>query len=94
MSPTDSLKQERMHIRLDAISKQKIERAAAYLNKNISEFVINQAVSAANQVIKEHETVTLTLEDAQIFLDALENPPQPNKKLIAALSKQKVLQPA
>jgi uncharacterized protein (DUF1778 family) len=94
MSPTDRLKQERMHIRLDAISKQKIERAAAYLNKNISEFVINHAVNAANQVIKEHETVTLTLEDAQMFLDALENPPQPNKKLIAALSKQKVLQPA
>jgi len=54
MSPTDSLKQERMHIRLRAISKQNIERAAAYLNKNISEFVINHAVNPANQLIKEH----------------------------------------
>jgi uncharacterized protein (DUF1778 family) len=91
MSPTDSLKQERMHIRLDTISKLKIERAAAYQNKNISEFVINQAVSGADQVIKAHETVALTVEDAQVFMDALENPPKPNKKLLAAFADLKAL---
>ncbi len=91
MASADTLKQERMHIRLDSTSKLKIERAAAYLNKNISEFVINQAVSAADRVIKEHESVTLTSEDAQVFLDALENPPKPNKRMVQAFSKNKAV---
>ena len=81
MATTDTIKQERMHIRLDALSKQKLERAATYAHKSLSEFVLGQALHAADEVIHEHENLTLNEADWEVFLDALENPPEPSTKL-------------
>lgn len=89
MSNAESIKQERMHIRLDTVSKQKLERAAAYAQKSLSEFVLGQALHAADEVIYEHETLTLNQTDWEIFLDALENPPKPNAKLRHAFAEYK-----
>jgi uncharacterized protein (DUF1778 family) len=47
----DTVKQERMHIRLDPLSKRKLERTAAYAHKSLSEFVLGQALHAADEVI-------------------------------------------
>jgi uncharacterized protein (DUF1778 family) len=89
MTDAESIKQQRMHIRLDALSKQKLERAAAYAHKSLSEFVLGQALNAADEVIQEHETLSLTQADWEVFLDALENPPKPNAKLKRALAEHK-----
>lgn len=86
---TETVKQERMHIRLDALAKQKLERAAAYTNRSLSEFVLGQALHGADEVIHEHETLTLNEADWEVFLDALENPPKPNAKLKRALAEHK-----
>jgi uncharacterized protein (DUF1778 family) len=89
MANTEAVKQERMHIRLDALSKLKLERAAAYAHKSLSEFVLGQALNAADEVIHEHETLTLNEADWEVFLDALENPPKPNTKLKQAFAEHK-----
>ncbi|MDJ0808171.1 MAG: DUF1778 domain-containing protein [Gammaproteobacteria bacterium] len=89
MANTETVKQERMHIRLDALSKLKLERAAAYAHKSLSEFVLGQALNAADEVIHEHETLTLNEADWEIFLDALENPPKPSAKLKQAFVEHK-----
>jgi uncharacterized protein (DUF1778 family) len=89
MTNTETIKQQRMHIRLDSLSKQKLERAAAYAHKSLSEFVLGQALHAADEVIYEHETLTLTQADWDLFLDALENPPKPNAKLKRAFAEHK-----
>ena len=89
MANAESVKQERMHIRLDTLSKQKLERAAAYAHKSLSEFVLGQALHAANEVIQEHETLTLKEADWEVFLHALENPPQPSAKLKQAFAEHK-----
>ncbi len=89
MTNTETAKQERMHIRLDTLSKQKLERAAAYAHKSLSEFVLGQALHAADEVIQEHETLTLSEADWETFLDALENPPRPNAKLKQAFAEHK-----
>jgi len=72
----DTVKQERMLIRLDPLSKRKLERTAAYAHKSLSEFVLGQALHAADEVIQEHETLTLNEVDWQVILDALEKPPK------------------
>ena len=64
-----------MHIRLDTLSKQKLERAAAYAHKSLSEFVLGQALHAADELIQEHETLLLSEADWGVFLDALAPPP-------------------
>jgi uncharacterized protein (DUF1778 family) len=89
MSSSETVKQERMHIRLDPLSKRKLERAAAYAHKSLSEFVLGQALHAADEVIQEHETLTLNDIDWQVFLDALENPPKPSAKLKRAFAEHK-----
>ena len=89
MANTETAKQERMHIRLDRLSKQKLERAAAYAHKSLSEFVLGQALHAADEVIHEHETLTLNTGDWEVFLDALEYPPRPSAKLKQAFAEYK-----
>ena len=89
MATTETLKQERMHIRLDAPSKQKLERAAAHAHKSLSEFVLGEALNSADEVIREHETLTLNRADWEVFLNALENPPKPNNKLRQAFAKHR-----
>lgn len=89
MPNTESAKQERMHIRLDALSKQKLERAATYDHKSLSEFVLGRAMNAADEVIHKHESLTLNQADWDVFLDALENPQQPTVKLKQALAEHK-----
>jgi uncharacterized protein (DUF1778 family) len=89
MANANTVKQERMHIRLDPLSKRKLERAAAYAHKSLSEFVLGQALHAAEEVIQEHETLTLNEVDWEVFLGALENPPEPSTKLKQAFAEHK-----
>ena len=84
MAHTVTVKNERMHIRLDSETKQKLERAAAYAHKSISEFVLGNALEAAEKVIEEEELTTLSLPDWDLFFDALTTPPEPAEKLKAA----------
>ncbi len=89
MATTETVKQERMHIRLDTLSKRKLERAAAYAHKSLSEFVLGQALHAADEVIHENESIVLDEADWGVFLDALDNPPKPNAKLRKAFAEHK-----
>jgi uncharacterized protein (DUF1778 family) len=89
MPTTETIKQERMHIRLDVLSKQKLEKAASYSNKKLSEFVLSQSLAAAETIISEHEQLTLSSDDWSLFLDALENPPSKNAKLKEAFALHK-----
>lgn len=89
MSAIETIKQERLHIRLDTISKKTLEKAAKYSHKKLSEFVLSQSLAAAETIISEHEQITLSQPDWGLFLDALENPPAKNAKLTGALALQK-----
>ncbi|NJA06953.1 MULTISPECIES: DUF1778 domain-containing protein [unclassified Methylomonas] len=89
MPTTETIKQERMHIRLDALSKQKLEKAASYSHKKLSEFVLTQSLAAAENIINEHEQISLSKTDWTLFLDALENPQAKNAKMQEALALHK-----
>ena len=81
MGQTAEVKRDRMHLRLDAKAKRTLERAAAYEETSVSDFVLANAVAAAERVIDSHEKVTLSVRDWDVFYDALINPPDPNEKL-------------
>ena len=74
-------KRERVQLRLDARSKKKLERADAFSGKTVTDFVLSHALDAADRVLAEHEVITLSDEDWDVFFDALVNPPEPNKNL-------------
>ena len=81
MARTAGVKRDRMHLRLDAKAKRTLERAAAYEETTVSDFVLMNAVAAAERVIESHEKITLSAKDWDVFYDALINPPEPNQKL-------------
>jgi uncharacterized protein (DUF1778 family) len=81
MARTAEAKRDRMHLRLDARTKRKLERAAAYEETSVTDFVLANAVAAAERVIDTHEKVTLSERDWKVFYDALVKPPKPNRKL-------------
>jgi uncharacterized protein (DUF1778 family) len=74
-------KRDRMHLRLDAATKRKLERAAAYAQKSVTDFVLAQAVEAAEQVLKTHEQHVLSTADWEVFCKALDRPAKPNRAM-------------
>ena len=74
-------KHERVHLRLDARRKRKLERAAVYEEATISRFVLSHAVAAAERVIEARERIALPATDWDSFHEALLNPPTPNAAL-------------
>ncbi len=74
-------KRDRMHLRLDVATKRKLERAAAYAQKSVTDFVLSQAVDAAEQVLKTHEQHVLSTADWETFRKALDRPAKANRAL-------------
>jgi uncharacterized protein (DUF1778 family) len=91
MADTASLKRDRMHLRLDAKTKRTLERAAVYAETNVSDFVLANAVSAAERVIDSHERVNLSAADWDAFHKALLHPPKPNAALRSAVRRYRNL---
>ncbi len=59
-------------------------RAVALKHTDLTEFVIQHAVRAAKAVIEEADRVQLSERDSLRVLALLENPPEPNARLLAA----------
>ena len=80
-------KANRLHIRCDAHTRLLLDKAAGYAHLNLSEFVLSQAVVAAERVVREHESIKLRAEDFQAFLAALDTPAEPNAALRRAFER-------
>ncbi|MEN8220805.1 MAG: DUF1778 domain-containing protein [Pseudomonadota bacterium] len=76
---------ETIHIEINPEIKNIILHAAQVKMMSISTFIINAAYENAKQTLKEHETLTLSLEEHERLMALLENPPEPNDKLKAAM---------
>lgn len=71
----------KLQIRVDKKTKEKIEQAASYENKTISDFVLENIVPVAEKVIVEHTTIKVSSRDWNKLMEALENPPVANEAL-------------
>lgn len=78
---------DRLHLRLDARTKRKLERAAAYAETSVGDFVLANALAAAERIIDSHEKITLSPRDWDRFHRALADPPAPNAKLRVAANR-------
>jgi uncharacterized protein (DUF1778 family) len=76
-----------LQIRVDKSTKLKLEQAASYAQKTISDFVLENIVPAAERVIEEHTTSKLSSRDWAKLMTALENPPEPNEALKQAAAR-------
>jgi uncharacterized protein (DUF1778 family) len=74
----------RMSLRIRGKEKALLMRAVALQDTDLTGFVVRCAVRAAEDVIRDHEQVQLSERDSLKVLDLLENPSQPNAKLVSA----------
>jgi uncharacterized protein (DUF1778 family) len=74
----------RLSLRIPAEEKAILLRAAALGRTDLTDFVRQHSLSAARAVIREAEQLALSDRDSLRVLAMLENPPAPNRKLLAA----------
>lgn len=75
------MRDSRLDIRTTDEAKATLEQAARFLGTTISAFILESAMEKAMNVLQQAHTIVLTQEGHQRFMDALDNPPAPNKKL-------------
>ena len=78
---------ERVDVRLSAALKSEIQRAADAEGVTLSQFILTATVAKTRETLERRHYLELSKRDAETFVDALLNPPQPNKALIAARRK-------
>ena len=85
MAQTNTVRSERINLRLSETAKRRIEHAASVEGKTVSAFIVSSALENAEKTVRRHETIALAREDAARFFDSLADPPPPNDRLRAAL---------
>jgi uncharacterized protein (DUF1778 family) len=85
----ETIRGERLEARISKDQKELFQRAAELEGRTLTDFVISSVLDAAKRTIQEHETMTLSTRDRQVFVEALLNPPPPSDKLRAAAQRYK-----
>jgi uncharacterized protein (DUF1778 family) len=80
----DTTRDARLEVRVSVAQKRLLQHAAALSGRTLSEFVVASAQDAARRVIVEHESIRLSREEQQAFVQALLQPPEPNARLKGA----------
>lgn len=77
---------DRIVSRIPRLNRVVIEKAAAVYGATINQFIVQSALDRASEILEREELLRLSERDAQFFLNALDKPPIPNKKLIEAMN--------
>ncbi|BAZ14451.1 hypothetical protein NIES4071_62950 [Calothrix sp. NIES-4071] len=74
----------RLEARVNPEIKALWQKAADLEGVTLTDFVIASVQAAACKTIEQHQTLKLSMEDSQAFVEALLNPPQASDALVAA----------
>ena len=74
----------RVAFRIRPADKARLMRAVALENTDLTDFILRNALRAADEVIDHAERVVLSKRDTLLWLKLLDNPPKANARLIAA----------
>jgi uncharacterized protein (DUF1778 family) len=71
-------------MRIPPAEKARLMRAASLEQTDLKDFMLRNALRAADAVIEHAEHIVLSERDTRLWLDLLDDPPAPNARLIAA----------
>lgn len=86
-----SKKAERIDVRTSATVKQLLQEAARACHKNVSEFLLDAGVIAANQTLADRRHFVLSDDQWLSFQEALDRPVQTKPRLTKLLTTQGLL---
>jgi len=84
MKPQQQTKSERLEARISREQKHLFQYAAHLQGRSLTDFAISALLDAANQAIQEYAIMQLSMQDQNTFVQAILNPPEPNKSLVKA----------
>lgn len=87
---TKTTRSEKLDIRLTPEAKSLLQQAAESRHKSVSEFVLDSAIGAAEDVLKERNVILLDAERWDAFLAALDAPPRRHPRLERLLQEPSV----
>lgn len=79
----------RLEARVNPEIKALWQKAADLQGVTLTDFVIASVQAAASKVIEQQQTLKLSTEDAEAFVEAILNPPKPSDALREATSRYK-----
>ena len=91
MSSSPARRTEKMDLRLTVTAKQTLQSAAAASHKTLSEFVLESALSRADNVLAERQTFKLDASRWQAFQEALDAPATQRPRLARLLREKSIL---
>ena len=84
-----TIKNERITARVSEQVKDTLTIAANITGATLNQFLIQAALEKAENIIEKDKIIHISLKDAKVFFDAIENPPAPNSKLKSAFNTYK-----
>lgn len=72
--PSATQKVEQLNIRASSAQKAKLAEAAKLQNMNVSQFILNRSLDAAEQVIADQRLIRVSKEEHDWLLGKLEEP--------------------
>ena len=91
MTTATSSKSERIDVRASAPVKQLLQEAARVAHKNVSEFLLDAGITAANQTLADRTRFELGAQQWKAFQAALDRPVSAKPKLKKLLSEPGLL---
>jgi uncharacterized protein (DUF1778 family) len=81
---------EKLDLRLSSEAKRILRAAADIRHKSVTEFVLDSALTAAEDVLTEQRSVRLNAAQWTAFVEALDAPPQRHPRLERLLKEPSV----
>jgi uncharacterized protein (DUF1778 family) len=82
-------RRDRLEARVTVDQKRLIARAANLRGTSVTDFVVESAQRAAKETIQDFEMLRLRDEAREVFVNAILNPPPPNKAARMAAARYK-----
>ena len=74
----------RIEARVSPETKALFQKATTLQGQTLTDFIVSTVKSEAFQVIEQDQTLKLSMEESEAFVDALLNPHKPNNALKSA----------
>jgi uncharacterized protein (DUF1778 family) len=84
MATVTQSREQRVEIRIRPQDKKVLEKAASSYGLSLSAFMLSNSLKAAQEGISAQERITLSGDEWNSFMRALEHPPRPSKALMDA----------
>jgi uncharacterized protein (DUF1778 family) len=79
--PSHTKRTEKLDLRLTRNAKRALQAAAAVAHRSVSEFVLESALSRADETLADRRAFSLNATQWKAFLAALDTPPRPLPRL-------------